>query len=678
MLSWIDIAIILGYVLYSITSGFVGSKAAGQNLVEYFLAGRSLRGWQAGVSLAATQFAADTPLAVAGLIATAGVFAVWRFWVYGIAFLLMALVLGASWRRSGVLTDAGLTEVRYGGKPAAALRLTKAIYFGFVFNCVVLAMVLLAATRITEPFLVWHEWLPAGVFSPIRGAVQWLGFPLTASGVPCPANGMCAEGASCLRSLCISRAEWDASADNVLSIGAIVLVTTLYSTTGGLRAVVRTDMAQFLVALTATFLYAWILVDEVGGLGAMTDRIGELFPLDRSGPHPEGATAMTGGEVLAFTPSVAFDVSLAVLGVLAVQWLCQINADGSGYYAQRMMACRSDEDARNAGVVFTVLQILLRSLVWLPIGLCLLLLFEPSSGLPPGPYTAKAEATFVLGIERYLPPGLRGLMITGMLGALASTVDTHLNWGSSYFTNDVYKRFIAKHLLKKEPAERTLVWVARVSNLVILLIALCVMPLLDSIVTAWQTSLLLGAGVGVLLILRWLWWRMNAWGELAAILSSLILAPIVMWLIETDAVRLLTMASLATTIGVVASLLTPPEDPERLRAFYARARPPGFWGRYAAKDAGEGRRRLVINLIATFGGAASVFCVLVGVGTWLIGAPAPVWFPWREGWIGLNLLVGLGTLPVWVRFVRRGKTPESPSEVSLVDASIVEANDPAS
>ncbi|MEE9153612.1 MAG: sodium transporter, partial [candidate division NC10 bacterium] len=133
-LGWIDILIILAFVVYSVSSGIRSSKVASQNLEEYFLAGRSLSGWSAGLSMAATQFAADTPLLVTGLIATAGIFALWQLWIYALSFLLMGFILAPSWRRASVLTDAELTELRYGSGAATALRGIKAIYFGTIFN----------------------------------------------------------------------------------------------------------------------------------------------------------------------------------------------------------------------------------------------------------------------------------------------------------------------------------------------------------------------------------------------------------------------------------------------------------------------------------------------------------------------------------------------------------------
>jgi len=673
VLSTVAIVIVLVYIGYSIWSGFGGAGEAGENLEEYFLAGRSLKGWQAGISMAATQFAADTPLVVTGLVATAGVFSLWRMWIYAIAFLLMALVLGASWRRSGVITDAALTETRYGGKPAAVLRGAKAVYFGLVFNCTVLGMVLLATTRITEPFLVWHRWLPAGVFEPLKGAVGWLGFPLTASGDPCGAGGVCEAAAMCLKSRCIGDAQWIASTDNVLSIGAIVLVTTLYSTTGGLRAVVKTDIAQFGIAIVSTIVYAVLVMMAVGGLGALGAGLAKIFPADGSGP-----SGMTAREVVAFTPGEAHGVGFTVVGVILIQWLCQINADGSGYLAQRTMGCRSDADARSAGVVFTVTQILFRSLFWLPIALGLLVLFPPSAGLEGAALASERESTFVRGIAELLPPGAKGLMLTGMLGALASTVDTHLNWGSSYFTNDIYRRFIAKHLLKREPSPRSLVWVARLANLGILALALTVLPYMDSIQTAWKASLLLGAGVGVVLVLRWLWWRMNAMGELSALIASLVLAPILLHVVEEDGARLLVQASASTAVAVVAALVTKPEDEAQLRAFYERARPPGFWGPVAGERGAEDARRLFLNLAAAFGSAFSIFCVLTGIGSLLVQSPPPSWFPWFGPWIGLNLVLGVGGVPLWAALARAGRLEEDGQRMTNEGSSSPSAQDTSS
>ena len=621
----IDIAIIAAFVVYAVAAGLRSRKRASQNLEEYFLAGRSLPGWKAGLSMAATQFAADTPLLAAGLVATGGVFALWRLWIYALAFLLLGFVLAPSWRRVGVITDAELAEVRYGGRAASWLRGFKAIYFGTIFNCTVLAWVLLAATRIAEPFLLWHAWLPETVFEPIVSMVRSVGVPLATD----PA----------------APDVWIHTADNLLSIIAILIVTAFYSTTGGLRGVVNTDIVQLALMFAGTFLFAWIAVDRTGGLSGLPDVIRAQFA--EGGPG-----GIMPDQILAFEPSHARDASLAVLAVLAIQWIAQMNADGTGYLAQRSMACRSDRDAKQAAVVFTVVQVLLRSLLWIPLALALLVLFPPAAELTGEVLRAERESTYVRGMAELLPAGVLGLMLTAMLAALASTVDTHLNWGASYWTNDLYKRFYCEAWKKRTASPRELVWVARASNLVILAIALAIMTQLGSIATAWETSLLLGAGMGGVLVLRWLWWRINAWGELAAILVSLVLAPLLFFGVDSEALRLLWMAFASTGAAVIVSLVTAPEATEQLREFYERAHPPGFWGAVSSEPEDD-ERALRRSLSAVFIAGLSIFLILAACGTWLAGSPAPTWFPHRGAWIALLLAVGAGLVPVWTRLAKR-------------------------
>ncbi len=620
----LDWTILSAFVLYALYAGLRERATASQNLDEYFLAGRSLSGWKAGLSMAATQFAADTPLLVTGLVATAGIFALWRLWIYALAFLLMGFLLAPCWRRVGVLTDAELTEVRYGHRAAAALRGIKAIYFGTIINCTVLAMVLLAATRLAESFLLWDQWLPSVVFDVCVRGVEWAGVPFAVGGLE-------------------TKTIWIRSTNNLLSIGAIVLVTMLYSTTGGLRSVVNTDLVQLAIGLIASVGFAWVVVDHVGGLAELTHRIQEQFTA-------AAGYLITGDQLLDFTPFGAKDVTMLVLVVYGFQWFLQMNADGTGYLAQRSMACRTDHDARIAAVVFTLAQVLLRSLIWLPLALGLLVIF-PS---PPGIIDMAArEFTFIQGMDELLPPGLKGLMLVGMLAALASTVDTHLNWGASYWTNDVYRRFICQCWLKKAPSNQALVWVARGSNLLILSIALCILPFLSSIQDAWQVSLLLGAGMGMLLVLRWVWWRISAWGELACIITSIMMAPFLLWgMPDHEEFRLLIMGLGSGIIGIGVSLWTGPEDLDRLENFYRRAKPPGFWGpivRRVNPGQGGGSQRFWRAMWAMGLAALSIFCLLTGLGSWLVGSPSPLGIHWREVWIAALLLVGMMLCPVWIK-----------------------------
>jgi Na+/proline symporter len=615
----IDLLIVLAFVAYSVTAGLRARRAASRNLEEYFLAGRSVPGWKAGLSMAATQYAADTPLLVAGLIATAGLFSLWRLWIYGLAFLMMGFLLGRAWRRAGVLTDAELVEIRYSGRGVSLLRGLKAVYFGTIINCTVLAMVLVAATRICEVFLPWHQWLPARLYDSIRSLVSWVGVPLASdvSGLDTPV----------------------ATTNNLISIVCILVFVALYSTTGGLRGVIATDLGQFAVAMVATLLFALFAVSAAGGLDPMLSALSDLYGVERA----------TG--ILGLLPG-ARDTLVPFLILIGLQWFFQMNSDGTGYLAQRTMATRSDREAGLAGFVFAWAQILLRSMLWLPIGVALLVVypFGPAETAAPS-FTASRELLFVTGIRDLLPAGVRGLMLTGLLAALASTIDTHLNWGASYWSNDLYKSLLQEKLLRRTPGPRELVLVARCSNIVILGIALLVMAHLDSIQEAWQMSLLFGAGIGSVLVLRWIWERINLYSEIAAIAVSLLLAPwILLAGIEEEWRKLLLMAAASTGAVLAVTWLTPLTDPGVLAAFYRRVGPPGWWKRtaLAVGDDPASSPRAFWNaawLVAT--SAATIYLLLIGMTRLLMPLPegTRLW-----GW--LYVLLGLGTVPLWWRGVR--------------------------
>lgn len=622
-MTWIDILITFLFIAYCLYVGFNSRKEASKNLEEYFLAGRTLPGWISGLSMAATQFAADTPLLVVGLIATAGIFSLWQLWIYALAFLLLGFLLAPQWRRARVITDAEFTEIRYGNKPASFLRIVKAFYFGTVFNCIGLAWVLFAAAKIAEPFLLWDVWLPEAIFQPIVDLMQWIHVPITNLPPTSPYV-------------------WEKTASNIISMVAIVAVTTMYSMMGGLRSVVWTDVGQFSLMMFATLLFSFIVVYHAGGLAQIHKAIMETF-------HSGVTTGLKAEEILSFTPSHAKNASFAVIAVFTLQWLLQIGSDGSGYLAQRAMACRSDTDSKIAGLVFTVTQVLFRSLLWIPLGLGLLVIYPFDPTLPPELQASARESTYVQGIAQLLPPGAKGLMVAAMLAALASTLDTHLNWGASYWTNDIYKRFICQAWLKREPNERSLIWIARASNLTILAISVVIMTRLRSIQEAWQISLLLGAGIGPVLLLRWVWWRINAWSEIAALTISAISAPLLLRLVDDQALRLLLAGALSFLGALVAIVIRGPEDRKVLKEFYERVQPAGFWGPISGPRHTADIKKLVRALGATFICSFSIFCLLVGFGSWLARSPVPPWFPFpQQAWVPLNIIVGVGVIPIWV------------------------------
>lgn len=610
----IDILIVLAFVVYSISSGFRAKKKASKSLVEYFLAGRTITGWKAGFSMAATQYAADTPLLVTGLIATGGVFMLWRLWIYGLAFLMMGFILGRAWRRSMVITDAELTEIRYSGKGVLALRSLKAIYYGTVINCTVMAMVLVAATRISETFLFWDQWLPTNLYNGILIWVEHLGVDLS-------------SGATSLSPVV-------ATTNNIISILVIVAFTALYSTTGGLRSVIATDIVQFSIAMVATLIYAIIAVNRAGGLDNIVDRMVMLYGEVRT------------SEILSFSPHGGWNIMMPFLVLIGLQWFFQMNSDGTGYLAQRTMACRTDRDARFAGFIFTVAQVLVRSLFWLPIGVALLVIYPYDPALTNSEtFVASREILFATGIKELLPVGIKGLMLTGLLAALASTIDTHLTWGASYWSNDIYLRLINKAWLKRKPSSRELVIIARLSNILILAIAITIMANLGSIQTAWYISLLFGAGTGSVLVLRWFWERINLYSELAAMAASLIIAPIILFTIDVEWLRLLLMSASSTIIVLLVTWLTPETDSEVLDNFYKRVNPPGLWRKTAARlglDIQEPGREFSKGVYLVLTCATTIFLLLVGIGKLLL--PNPLGSPFTA-WI--YVILGLASIPLW-------------------------------
>lgn len=624
----LDLVIVAAFVVYAVSAGFRARRQASKSLGEYFLAGRTLSGWRAGVSMAATQFAADTPLLVSGLVATAGVFMLWRLWIYGLAFLLMAFVFARCWRRAQVLTDAELAELRYGGRGVLTLRVLKAIYYGTVINCVVLAMVMVAAVRIAEVFLPWSQWLPAAVFEPFVSVVAVFGLELGSG-----ASGLAPDVAS---------------AESLISILLILGFTALYSTTGGLRSVVSTDVMQFALAMGGSLLYAWYVLDAAGGLSGLVESVTALYPAQAD-------------QMLSFAPPMsAGELLLPFLVLISLQWFFQMYSDGTGYLAQRSMACATDRDARLAGIIFAWLQILLRSLIWLIIAVSLLVVypFDPAdtAGL-----AARRELTFVQGVDDLLPAGARGLMLAGLLGALASTVDTHLNWGASYWSNDVYGRLICGAWLRRDPSRREMVTVARLSNVLILALTLLVMANLGSIQTAWFISLLFGAGMGGVLVLRWLWERITLYSELAAIVTSLVTAPLLLLAFgsdpESEWQRLGIMSLVTTGAAIAITWVTPATPAAILARFYRRVRPVGAWATTAAAVGDVPtipRRRLLAQARDLAICSASLFLLLVGCGRALIGLPdTSTLVTW------LLVLAGLGLVPFWWRSASK---PDDPLE----------------
>ena len=517
------------------------ARSASKNTAAFFVAGRTLPWWLAGTSIVATTFAADTPLAIAGLVATDGIAGNWFWWADVLPVVLGTFIVSHLWRRSQVLTDNEITELRYGGKPAAGLRIFRALYFGVIRNAIVIGWVNLAMVKVLSLAL-----------------------------------------------------DLDDNASGLVLAGLFVL-TVGYTLLAGLLGVVLTDFLQFGLALVGSVLLAVLAVGDMGGLAALVDRLGE------------GHHLANGNDVLALIPSLsdgeAFWAFIAYVGVKS--WSSG-NTEGNGYIAQRILATRSERDARLASLWYAIAHFALRPWPWILVGLVALVRY---------PDLADAEAGYVMVMLDDLPSGVRGLLLAAMFAAFMSTIDTQLNWGASYLTHDVYSRFI-----DTEASERKLIWVARGSIILLAGIGTAATLGMDSVAGAWKLLATIGAGIGLIGLLRWLWWRINAWSEIAVMTASLVGANLVSLFTDvTFPFSLLIVVAFSLPIAFVVTFLTPPEDPTVLRKFYERVRPAGAWARVAI-DAGLPHQPLGLRpwldvAAATLG----IYAAIAGVG-WLLFA----------------------------------------------------------
>ncbi len=596
MLSTLDWSLILAYIAFALIVGVLTSRAASKSLASYFVAGRSLPWWWIGTSMVATTFASDTPLVVAGIVAKRGISGNWFWWAWVIGNVGVAVFFAPLWRRAGVVTDAELIELRYGSGPGAFLRGFKAVYSSLIVNIIVLGWVFRAMAKIAEPFLRWEEILPSNLWTAVEAnwpAVLTMG-----------------------------------SVNESLTVALLVLMIALYASAGGIRGVMLTDLFQFVIAMAGSCLFAWYAVEAVGGLSGLSAKLGEIY-------GAEGAA-----NIISFLPpeGAGWAGAQVILIYLFVVWWAHNNADGGGYIGQRLCSARSPRDAQAGAFLFTVGNYVLRPWPWILIGLVSLVLVPKGMDALPGTMEAKIladrEAAYPLLMEKLLPAGVLGLVLVGLLGAFMSTVDTHLNWGMSYLVNDVYARFI-----RKGAGAREVVFVSRLGVLIMAVGAFAVAGQIKSIEVAWKFHISLGAGLGLPVILRWLWWRANAWTEISGMLAAGATALYLHWEGKPPAFPVLLAAEVGVgfLVMLIVTFITRPARPEVLRNFWAQVHPPGAWGRVR----GEDRRAAPVSALAGLWICMSVFvfALMFLVGALLVGT-------WAQAG-GLALLAGFALCMAW-------------------------------
>lgn len=604
MLSPLDWLLILAYLAFSLAAGAWVSRSASASLVSYFAADRSLPWWWIGTSMVATTFASDTPLVIAGVVATKGISGNWFWWSWAIGHVGVAVFFSPLWRRLGVLTDAELLERRYGPGPGTVLRVFKAVYSSLVVNLIVLGWVFRAMGKIADPFLRWGEVLPAPAWAAVQA--HWPGWLLIGS------------------------------LNETLTIVVLVALVGAYSSAGGLRGVILTDLFQFAVAMGGCVLFAWLAVARVGGLSALMEKLRAIYG--------EAGAA----DILSFFPPAGAEWAGAqvMLIYLFVVWWAQQHADGGGYIAQRLCAAASPRDAYRGALWFAVANYVVRPWPWVLVGLVGLVLVPRGMEAPAGSMAARIladrEAAYPLLMAEILPAGLLGLALAGMVSAFMSTVDTHLNWGTSYLVNDLYARF-----MRPRAGRREVIFVSRAAVLLMTLGSLAVAARIGSIEWAWKFNVSLGAGLGLPVLLRWLWWRANAWTEVAGMAAAGLTTAALHWAGASPSfpVLLTAQASVGGAVMLAATLLTRPVERGVLRRFYREALPPGAWGPVRERgEAGTPALPLAAEWVLL---SAAVFAGMFLVGALLVGTPGEA-----AGWTALLAASWAG-----VTLLRRRKGP---------------------
>lgn len=570
VLSDLDWGIIALFFVIVLAIGWITSRTAGKNTKQFFLGGRSMPWWLLGISMVATTFSADTPNLVTGFVREGGVARNWAWWAFLITGMVTVFIYAKLWRRSGVTTDLGLYELRYGGKAASFLRGFRALYLGIFFNCLIMGTVTLAAIKI--------------------GGIMLNLEPLT-----------------------------------VVLIVSVVVVA--YSSLGGIKGVIWTDFFQYGIATIGALYAAYIAVSqpEIGSLSNLFD-------------HP----ALQGK--LSIMPDVSDPSVLVTMFIIpiAVQWWAVwypgAEPGGGGYIAQRMLAAKDEKNAVGATLFFNFAHYALRPWPWIIVALASIILY---------PDLASIKSEFPNISDQYLGndiaypvmltklgAGWLGLVVASLIAAVMSTLSTHLNWGASYIVNDFYQRFI-----KPEASEKEQVLVGQASTaLLMILSAVLALTILEDATQAFDILLLSGAGSGAIYLLRWFWWRINAVTEIAAMVSSTIMAFVLVLVVPDEAVatalldgssvKLLIAVAVTTVVWLVTTFVTKPESMDVLIKFCNEVNPGGpGWKRVnkAATERGIHLKQtkqkwdMPSSLLSVVLGCVGIYGALFAVGNFLYG-----------------------------------------------------------
>lgn len=572
VLQWIDWLIIAVFFTVILLVGILVSKKAGSSTAEYFLGGRSMPWWLLGVSMVATTFSTDTPNLVTDIVRTKGVSGNWLWWAFLLTGMLTVFIYAKLWRRSKVMTDVEFYELRYSGKTAAFLRGFRAIYLGVFFNIVILGAVSLAAIKIGGVLLN---------LSPLK------------------------------------------------SILIAMVVTVIYCGLGGIRSVLITDFMLFGFAMFGAIVAAVVACKqpEVGGLSGLLS-------------HPNVVDKLALIPVVKTESGLKFmDTFVPVMLIpIAVQWWSVwypgAEPGGGGYLVQRMLSAKDEKNAMGATLLFNVCHYALRPWPWIIVALASLIVFPDLTSIKTAfPHVSEnilKDDIAYPAMLTLLKPGIMGIVVASLIAAYMSTMASSLNWGSSYVVNDFYKRFI-----NPDAPEKELVLVGRISTVVLMVFTAIIALLLQNALQAFYILMQIGAGTGLIFILRWFWWRINAWTEITGMAVSFVIAiyfEIVHTKLGFDPVeshiRLVWGVGITTACWLLVTLITRPSSDQKLRDFYRLIRPGGCgWNKVIEKAGKDGdpitetamKGDLPIGILCMIAGCFAVYGALFSAGHFMYG-----------------------------------------------------------
>ena len=588
----LDWIVIAATMLICFAPAFLVARRSSGSTADFFASGRSVPWWLAGLSMVATTFSSDTPNLVTDIVRTKGVAGNWVWWAFVLTGIATVFFYARLWRRSGVMTDLEFYEIRYSGKAASAVRGFRAIYLGLLFNCLIMASVNLAACKI------------AGV---LFGLDRW---------------------------------------QTLLFCGVLNAAFAAHS---GLWGVLVIDMIQFFIKMTAVIAAAVfaLRLPEVGGLSGLIDKVSGM-------KGPEGINYLN---ILPdFTNNWEIAVAIFIMPI-AVQWWSVwypgAEPGGGSYIAQRMLASKTEKDSLAAVLFFNIAHYVIRPWPWILVALASLIVYPQLSDIQAA--FPKLDPSLIghdiayPAMLKFLPIGFAGLMVGGLISANSSTILTHLNWGASYLVHDFYRRF-----MKRDASEAHYVTAGRVTTVLLFVLSAGMVYLLDTARATFDIMLQVGAGTGLLYLARWFWWRVNAWCEVVAMVSSFLISVVFFintkaqwWTLSTHQQLLITVA-FTSVCWIATAYLAPTTDRRILIEFYRKTRPSGLGWEPIRREAGETNSPPTDDipraLLGWTAGCALIWSALFSLGNFLYGRYTPA---------VILLAVAIVTSVILVRIVNR-------------------------